>query len=184
MTNKRHALYPGTFDPITNGHHDLLRRSAGIFDRLVIAIAANPGKAPMFSLEKRVDMARRVLADLPNVEVRGYASLTAAFARECGCGVVLRGLRAVSDFEYEFQMAGMNRRMNQDIETVFLMASETNQFISSRFVKEIARLGGNVSSFVSPRIAQRIDALYARSGGMLGDGSATTMPARVVRTPI
>ncbi len=159
MTNKRHALYPGTFDPITNGHHDLLRRSAGIFDRVVIAIAANPGKAPMFSLEKRVDMARRVLADLPNVEVRGYATLTAAFARECGCGVVLRGLRAVSDFEFEFQLSNMNRHIAREIETMFLTPQEQFTFISSTLVREIATLGGDVGEFVHPLVAAELSAV-------------------------
>jgi pantetheine-phosphate adenylyltransferase len=159
VTNKRHALYPGTFDPITNGHHDLLRRSAGIFDRVVIAIAANPGKAPMFSLEKRVDMARRVLADLPNVEVRGYATLTAAFARECGCGVVLRGLRAVSDFEFEFQLSNMNRHIAREIETMFLTPQEQFTFISSTLVREIATLGGDVGEFVHPLVAAELSAV-------------------------
>jgi pantetheine-phosphate adenylyltransferase len=156
VTNKRNALYPGTFDPITNGHHDLLRRSAGIFDRLVIAIAANPNKAPMFSLEKRVDMAKRVLADLPNVEVRGYATLTAAFARDCNCGVVLRGLRAVSDFEFEFQLSNMNRHLAPEIETMFLTPQEQFTFISSTLVREIAMLGADVSEFVHPLVAAEL----------------------------
>lgn len=142
------ALYPGTFDPITNGHQDLIRRAASIFKRVLVAIAANPSKAPMFSLDERVELARAVLADIPNVEVRGYGGLTVQFAQDNGLSVMVRGLRAVSDFEYEFQMAGMNARLNPDIETVFLMASERCQFISSRFVKEIGRLGGNIDSFV------------------------------------
>lgn len=146
------ALYPGTFDPITNGHQDLIRRAASIFKRVLVAIAANPSKAPMFSLDERVELARAVLADIPNVEVRGYGGLTVQFAQDNGLSVMVRGLRAVSDFEYEFQMAGMNARLNPDIETVFLMASERCQFISSRFVKEIGRLGGNIDSFVPKEV--------------------------------
>jgi pantetheine-phosphate adenylyltransferase len=161
--HKRTAVYPGTFDPITNGHTDLVRRAASIFDRLVVAIAANPEKAPMFTLEERVDLARRVLADVTNVEVMGYAGLTVDFARQNGLSVMVRGLRAVSDFEYEFQMAGMNARLNPNIETVFLMASDRFQFISSRFVKEIGALGGDISHFVSPRVAERLYARYGRT---------------------
>ena len=154
--NKRTAVYPGTFDPITNGHHDLVRRAASIFDKVVVAIAANPNKAPMFTLEQRVDMARRVLADVHNVEVRGYVGLTVDFARQNGLSVIVRGLRAVSDFDYEFQMAGMNYRMAPDVETIFLMASERHQFIASRLVKEVAMLGGDISSFVPPLTHQRM----------------------------
>ena len=153
--HKRTAVYPGTFDPITNGHKDLVRRAASIFDRLVVAIAANPNKAPMFSLEQRVDMARRVLSDVLNVEVMGYAGLTVDFARQHGLSVIVRGLRAVTDFDYEFMMAGMNARLDAAVETVFLMASEHHQFISSRFVKEIALLGGDISSFVPPLTLER-----------------------------
>jgi pantetheine-phosphate adenylyltransferase len=133
--NKRNAVYPGTFDPITNGHHDLVRRAASIFDRLVVAIAANPSKAPMFSLEERVDMARRVLSDVHNVEVKGYVGLTVDFARQNGLAVIVRGLRAVSDPE---------------IESVFMTPQEQYTFISSTLVREIAVLGGNVSEFVHP----------------------------------
>ena len=160
--NKRTAVYPGTFDPITNGHHDLVRRAASIFDRVVVAIAANPNKAPMFTLEQRVDMARRVLADVHNVEVRGYVGLTVDFARQNGLSVIVRGLRAVSDFEYEFQMAGMNARLEPRVETMFLMASERNQFISSRFVKEIGSLGGDISSFVPEGVLRRVRQRYDR----------------------
>jgi len=156
VITKRSALYPGTFDPITNGHHDLLRRASGIFDRVVVAVAANPNKAPMFSIEKRVEMVRRVVQDLPSVEVHGYASLTADFARECGCGVVLRGLRAVSDFEFEFQLSNMNRHIAREIETMFLTPQEQFTFISSTLVREIATLGGDVSEFVHPLVAEEL----------------------------
>jgi pantetheine-phosphate adenylyltransferase len=153
---KRNAIYPGTFDPITNGHHDLVRRAAGIFDRVVVAIAANPNKTPMFPLEKRVDLARRVLADLPNVEVTDYATLTVEFARKHDLNVIVRGLRAVSDFEYEFQMVAMNQRLNTEIETVFLMADPRHQAISSRLVKEIALLGGDITPFTTQAVAEAL----------------------------
>jgi pantetheine-phosphate adenylyltransferase len=146
----RTAIYPGTFDPITNGHHDLVRRAAGIFDHVIVAIAANPNKAPMFPLDARVDMARRVLHDLPNVTVMGYSGLTVEFARANKAAVVVRGLRAVSDFEFEFQLANMNRHMVRDIETLFLTPQEQFTFISSSLVREIAVLGGDVREFVHP----------------------------------
>ena len=150
---KRNAVYPGTFDPITNGHHDLVRRAASIFSRLVIAIAANPNKAPMFPLAQRVEMARAVLADLPNVEIVGYAGLTVEFARKNDLNVVIRGLRAVSDFEFEFQLANMSRHLSPEIETVFMTPQEQFTFISSTLVREIAVLGGDVSKFVHPIVA-------------------------------
>jgi pantetheine-phosphate adenylyltransferase len=156
MSTKRNAVYPGTFDPITNGHHDLVRRAAGIFDRVVVAIAANPNKAPMFPLEMRVDMARRVLHDLPNVEVVGYTGLTVEFARVNGLHVVVRGLRAVSDFEFEFQLANMSRHLSREIESVFLTPQEQFTFISSTLVREIATLGGDVSEFVHPLVADEL----------------------------
>ena len=146
----RNAVYPGTFDPITNGHQDLVRRAASIFDRVSVAIAANPNKAPMFTLETRVDLARRVLGDLSNVDVLGYSGLTVEFARERGASVIIRGLHAVSDFEFEFQLANMSRHLERDIETVFLTPQEQFTFISSTLVREIAVLGGNVSEFVHP----------------------------------
>ncbi len=152
----RHAVYPGTFDPITNGHQDLVRRAASIFDRVIVAIAANPNKAPMFSLETRVDLARRVLHDLPNVEVVGYAGLTVEFARKQGARVIVRGLRAVSDFEFEFQLANMSRHLERDIETVFLTPQEQFTFISSTLVREIAVLGGDVSEFVHPIVEEEL----------------------------
>jgi pantetheine-phosphate adenylyltransferase len=153
---KRNAMYPGTFDPITNGHHDLIRRAATIFDRVIVAIAANPNKAPMFSLETRIDLARRVLHDIPHVEVVGYADLTVEFARKNNVSVVMRGLRAVSDFEFEFQLANMNRHLSPDIETVFLTPQEHFTFISSTLVREIAVLGGNVAEFVHPIVAAEL----------------------------
>lgn len=149
----RRAIYPGTFDPITNGHKDLVRRAAGIFDEVVVAIAANPGKTPMFTHEERVDLTRRVLADIPNVIVSGYDGLTVDFMRAQGISVVVRGLRAVSDFEFEFQLANMQRHLLPGIETVFLTPQEQFTFISSTLVREIAVFGGNVSQFVDPLVA-------------------------------
>ena len=144
------AMYPGTFDPITNGHHDLVRRASRVFDRIVVAIAASPGKEPMFNLEERKDLATRVLADLPRVEVTGYDGLTVEFAGEHGLQAIIRGLRAISDFEYEFQLSNMNRHLAEDIETVFLTPAESFTYISSSLVREIALLGGDVSHFVHP----------------------------------
>ena len=125
------AMYPGTFDPITNGHYDLIRRAAGVFNRVVVAVAANPGKTPMFSLEERVDLAAEVLGDIPNVEVQGYEGLTVDFARDNNLRVMVRGLRAVSDFEFEFQLATMSRQLNENVESVFLTPTEKFTFISS-----------------------------------------------------
>jgi pantetheine-phosphate adenylyltransferase len=153
---KRNAVYPGTFDPITNGHTDLVRRAASIFNRMVVAIAANPNKAPMFPLEKRVELARAVLSDLPNVEVMGYSGLTVEFARRNDLMVVVRGLRAVSDFEFEFQLANMSRHLSRDIETVFMTPQEQFTFISSTLVREIAVLGGDVTEFVHPIVAAEL----------------------------
>ena len=147
------AMYPGTFDPITLGHEDLVRRAAELFDRVVVAIADNPGsKAPMFTTEERVAMASNALADIANVEVCGYAGLTVDFARERGLRVIIRGLRAVSDFEYEFQLANMNRHLTDEVETAFLTPTEKYMFISSSLVKEVAELGGDVGEFVSPKV--------------------------------
>ncbi|MBX5462785.1 MAG: pantetheine-phosphate adenylyltransferase [Steroidobacteraceae bacterium] len=155
----RNALYPGTFDPITNGHQDLVRRAAGIFDRVIVAIAANPNKAPLFSLDKRVDLARQVLADLPNVEVMGYEGLTVDFARKHQATVVVRGLRAVSDFEFEFQLANMTRHLAREIETVFLTPQEQFTFISSSLIREIAILGGETREFVHPIVEAELKKL-------------------------
>ena len=155
------ALYPGTFDPITNGHQDLIRRAASIFQRVVVAIAANPAKAPLFSLDERVELARTVLADLANVEVVGYKGLTVQFAQEHGLGVMVRGLRAVSDFEFEFQLATMSRQIAGQVETVFLTPTEQFSFISSSMVREIALLGGDVSRFVDPAVEAALKARAA-----------------------
>jgi len=156
------AMYPGTFDPFTNGHNDLVRRAARIFDQVVVSIAANPNKAPLFTLEQRVDIARRVLADVPNVEVTGYSGLTVDFAREHGLNVIVRGLRAVSDFEFEFQLATMSRHLNGEVETVFLTPSEQFSFVSSTLIREIASLGGNVREFVHPIVAEALAHRFAR----------------------
>ena len=156
------AMYPGTFDPITLGHEDLVRRAARLYDTVVVAIAANPGsKEPMFTFSERVDLANAALADIRNVEVTGYEGLTVDFAREHDLAVIIRGLRAVSDFEYEFQLANMNRHLTNEVETVFLTPTEKYTFISSSLVREVASLGGDVSEFVSPKVK---DALLQRCG--------------------
>jgi pantetheine-phosphate adenylyltransferase len=152
MNHKKTAIYPGTFDPITNGHHDLVRRAASIFERVVVAVAANPNKAPMFSLDQRVDMARRVLVDVQGVEVMGYNGLTVDFAQQNGLSVIVRGLRAISDFEFEFQLANMSRHLSPEIESVFMTPQEQYTFISSTLVREIAVMGGNISEFVHPLV--------------------------------
>jgi pantetheine-phosphate adenylyltransferase len=168
MTQQRIGIYPGTFDPITNGHADIIRRAIRVVDRLVIGVARNDGKGPLFATDERVEIVRDEVAHLENgdaerIEVRAFDSLLVNFAQSVGATVVIRGLRAVSDFEYEFQMAGMNARLNPQIETVFLMASDRFQFISSRFVKEIGALGGDVSHFVSPRVAVRLLERFSNS---------------------
>ncbi len=150
------ALYPGTFDPITNGHHDLVRRGARIFDEVVVAIASNPKKRPLFTLEERVELSREVLSDIPNCSVVGYTGLTVQFARENDIGVMLRGLRAVSDFEFEFQMATMSRKIEPEVETVFLTPDEQFTYISSTMVKEVATFGGDVSQFVHALVDQEL----------------------------
>lgn len=154
------AMYPGTFDPITNGHEDLIRRACRVFDEIVIAVASSPGKAPLFSLEERVAMVQDTLEDESRVRVTGYKGLTVDFAREHNLGVILRGLRAVSDFEYEFQLAAMNRHLTQDVETVFMTPTERYTFVSSTLVREIAELGGDVSSFVNPSVEARLKARF------------------------
>ncbi len=150
---ERIALYPGTFDPVTNGHLDVIGRAARLVDRLVVGVAINIGKGPLFDLDERVDLVSTEVAPIAArtgtiIEVRPFEGLLVQYAKDIGARMIVRGLRAVSDFDYEFQMVGMNRRLDQEIETVFLMASETNQFIASRLVKEIAKLGGDISSFV------------------------------------
>ena len=147
------AMYPGTFDPITLGHEDLVRRAVKLFDRVVVAIAVNTGtKRPMFSVDERVHLAREALNGIENVEVARYNGLTVDFATERGLDVIIRGLRAVSDFEYEFQLASMNRHLTEEVETVFLTPTETYNFISSSLVREVASLGGDISEFVSPKV--------------------------------
>jgi pantetheine-phosphate adenylyltransferase len=156
------AMYPGTFDPITLGHEDLVRRAARLYDQVVVAIAANPGsKEPMFSFDERVELANAALGDLENVKVTGYEGLTVDFARDNKLAVIMRGLRAVSDFEYEFQLANMNRHLTDEVETVFLTPTEKYTFISSSLVREVATLGGDVSEFVSPKVKE---ALMQRCG--------------------
>ena len=144
------AMYPGTFDPVTIGHEDLVRRGARLFDRIVVAVAANPGKEPMFSLDERVGLVESVLSDIPNVEVTGYTGLTIEFAQQHQLEVIVRGLRAVSDFEYEFQLANMNRALTEEVETVYLPPTAQLNFISSSLVREVASLGGDIGDFVSP----------------------------------
>ena len=152
------ALYPGTFDPITTGHSDLVRRATRVFDKVIVAIAANPAKKPLFSLDERVDMASAVLADLSNVSVIGFNTLLVDCVRQQQARVILRGLRAVSDFEYEFQLAGMNRHLDPEVETVFMTPSEHEMFVSASLIKEIAALGGDVSAFVHARVMQALRA--------------------------
>jgi pantetheine-phosphate adenylyltransferase len=157
---ERVALYPGTFDPVTNGHLDVIGRAARLVDRLVVGVAINIGKGPLFDLEERVELVKAETAAIAArngtiIEVRPFEGLLVHYARQIGARMIIRGLRAVADFDYEFQMVGMNRRLDQEIETVFLMASETNQFIASRLVKEIARLGGDIAGFVPKTTLER-----------------------------
>jgi pantetheine-phosphate adenylyltransferase len=161
----RTAIYPGTFDPITNGHVDLVDRAAPLFERLVVGVAESPSKKPTLPLELRVGLAREALGRHPNVEVRGFDSLLAHFVREMDGGVLLRGLRAVSDFEYEFQMASMNRHLIPEVETLFLTPAEQYGFISSSLVREISRLGGDVSGFVPAPVADALQAEWRRNAG-------------------
>lgn len=154
------VLYPGTFDPITKGHGDLIERASRLFDSVVIAVAASPRKNPLFSLEERVALAREVTRHLPNVEVAGFSTLLATFAQEQQANVFLRGLRAVSDFEYEFQLANMNRQLAPNVESMFLTPSERYAFISSTLVREIAALGGDIDQFVHPAVAAALKARF------------------------
>ena len=156
------AIYPGTFDPITNGHIDIVTRAASMFDKVVLAIAASPSKKPMFSLDERIALAEQATAHLVNVQVVGFSDLMASFARAQQANILIRGLRAVADFEYEFQMVGMNRALDSSIETVFLMADARRQAIASKLVKEIARLGGDVSRFVPEPVQQALMAKYRK----------------------
>ncbi|MEY2633904.1 MAG: hypothetical protein RIR00_2558 [Pseudomonadota bacterium] len=158
MQNQRVAIYPGTFDPITKGHEDLVRRAARLFDRVILAIAESPAKQPYFSLAERVEMAEEILGEVPNVEVCGFNTLLMNFVHERNAKIIVRGLRAVSDFEYEFQMAGMNRNLFPEVETIFLTPGEQYMFVSATMVREIARLGGQVSKFVQPSVETRLAA--------------------------
>jgi pantetheine-phosphate adenylyltransferase len=164
---RRIGVYPGTFDPITAGHMDIIQRALRTVDHLIIGVARNAGKSPMFSTEERVEMVQDdvtpILKNGYSVEIRPFDTLLMHFAVAMNATVVIRGLRAVSDFEYEFQMAGMNARLNPQVETIFLMASEHVQFISSRFVKEIGRLGGDIGQFVSPGVRQRLLQKFAQT---------------------
>jgi len=155
---KRRIVYPGSFDPITRGHEDLVRRASALFDEVIVGIAESPTKRPFFTLEERIAMAREALGDMPSVKIVGFSGLLLRFLTEQQATMVLRGLRAVSDFEYEFQLAGMNRKLNAQVETLFLTSSEQFMFISSSLVREIARLGGDVSQFVHPLIYSRLNA--------------------------
>jgi pantetheine-phosphate adenylyltransferase len=159
------AVYPGTFDPLTRGHEDLVRRASKLFDHLVLGIADSRAKRTFFTLQERIDMAREVLADVKNLSVVGFTGLLTEFVRQQDARVVLRGLRAVSDFEYEFQLAGMNRALNPEFETVFLTPGEQHMFISATLVREIATLGGDVSKFVDPTVRARLAAKVKSLGG-------------------
>lgn len=159
------AVYPGTFDPITLGHEDLARRASRLFDRVILAVADSRAKKPFFTLDERVEMAREVLKDLGNVEVMGFSGLLMQFVQEQGARVVVRGLRAVSDFEYEFQLAGMNRGMYPDVETVFLTPGEQFMFISATIVREISVLGGDTSKFVPSFVRERLKVKIKQLGG-------------------
>jgi pantetheine-phosphate adenylyltransferase len=156
----RIAVYPGTFDPITNGHIDLVSRASPLFDRIVVGVADSTSKGPCFPLQQRIELAQMALVDLPNVEVLGFSTLLATFVAQIGAGVILRGLRAVSDFEYEFQLASMNRHLIPEAETLFLTPAEQYSFISSSLVREIARLGGDVSGFVHPTVQEAFKRIW------------------------
>jgi len=167
------AIYAGTFDPMTNGHSDLIHRALRMFDEVVIAVAASPAKAPLFHLDERVELARKVTEGLDAVRVIGFCGLLIDCAREVGAQVILRGLRAVSDFEYEFQLAAMNRRLNADIETVFLTPAESHTFVSASLVKEIARYNGDVSPFVDPLVHAALVEKFANSSNTPGATDST-----------
>jgi pantetheine-phosphate adenylyltransferase len=151
------VVYPGTFDPMTRGHEDIVRRAAGLFSEVIVAVAQNPGKKPFFDLDERVELAASVLSDCQNVHVMGFSGLLMQFVREQNARVVVRGLRAASDFEYEFQLAGMNRKLFPEVESLFLTPAEQYMFISASLVREVALLGGDVTQFVSPLIQERIE---------------------------
>ncbi len=162
---ERIAVYPGTFDPITNGHTDLVSRAARVFPKVIIAIAESPHKEPLFTLEERIELAQRDMAEWKNVEVVGFSNLLVEFVQQIGGSIIVRGLRAVSDFEYEFQLASMNRHLAPKVETMFLTPDEDFGFISSTLVKEVARLDGDVSNFVSPAVARAMERRFRELGG-------------------
>lgn len=164
MSNERIAVYPGTFDPITNGHTDLVARAARVFPKVIVAIAESPHKKPLFSLEERIGLSRKQLAHLGNVEVVGFSNLLVEFVQQIGATIIIRGLRAVSDFEYEFQLASMNRHLAPKVETLFLTPDEDFSFISSSLVKEIARLDGDVSEFVDSEVQQAMQQRFKEMG--------------------
>jgi len=178
MTSERVGLYPGTFDPVTNGHMDIIVRGARLVDRLIVGVAINAGKGPLFPIEERMAMVQAELDSLEDQEtakrivVRTFDGLLVEYARRNGVSTIVRGLRAVSDFEYEFQMASMNRKLDPSIEVAFLMASDRHHFISSRFVKEIGALGGDISHFVSERVAASLLARFAESGKVLAGAAS------------
>jgi pantetheine-phosphate adenylyltransferase len=157
----RTAIYPGSFDPFTNGHLDVVQRASRLFDRVIVAVAMNAGKSPLFTLEERRAMVEQSIGQIPNVEADAFDGLLVDYVHRCSAQAVLRGLRAVSDFEFEFQMALMNRKLNEEFETIFMMPKDTYTFLSSRIVKEIARLGGNVSPFVPPHVQAALVARLA-----------------------
>jgi pantetheine-phosphate adenylyltransferase len=159
----RTAIYPGSFDPLTNGHLDIIERAARLFDRVIVAVAKNEGKMPLFSLKERLRLVQQSLHDLPNVRADSFDSLLVDYADRQNAQAIIRGLRAVSDFEFEFQLALMNRKLNGKVETIFMMPRETYTFLSSRIVKEIARLGGNVETFVPPHVRQALARKFRRS---------------------
>lgn len=165
MTCHRTAIYPGTFDPITHGHADLVTRAARVFDKVIIAIAESPHKVPLFSLAERIRLAQTEMSKLGNVEVVGFSNLLVDFVQQMGAGVIVRGLRAVSDFEYEFQLASMNRHLSQEVETLFMTPDERYGFISSSLVKEIARLHGDVAEFVCPEVQRALSRRFIELDG-------------------
>jgi len=158
------AVYPGTFDPITNGHLDIIERGVRLFDRIIVALLKNADKEPLLPLDERIEIVRAVVARFPNVTVESFDGLLVDYARERGAQAIVRGLRALSDFEYEFQMALMNRRLEAGVETVFMMPSEAYSYVSSRLVKEVAHLGGDITGLVPPEVVRRLKARYAAGG--------------------